>query len=114
MAHTQRKQHARPGQSNREPDEMERDTGRGSDTELSRRSEGAQAGANRGPALVPTGGRHLNTEPEEAAHVGRTASRTPEDEKQGVTSHAGKDESARQEKVVKDRPDAKAGVNHNR
>lgn len=59
-------------------------------------------------------GRHLKSEPQEAAHGGRTTTRTPKDETQGITSHAAKEESARQEKVVKDRPDAQAGLNKGR
>ena len=47
---------------------------------------------------------------ESAAMTGRTNTRTPESEKQGITNRSASEESARQEKVVRDRPDAQAGV----
>ena len=74
--------------------------------------EGAQAGGNRAPNKNPRPrGRH-KTEPPMAAYEGSISTRTPKSQGQGITPRSSKEENARQEKVVKDRPDAQAGVNH--
>jgi hypothetical protein len=52
------------------------------------------------------------TEPQAAAYEGSLSTRTPKSSGQGITSRSAEEESARQEKVVNDRPDAQAGVNH--
>lgn len=112
--HTQTQQDTRPDQSDLEPDQLEQTAGTGPDAELHRNREGAQTGTNSGLAVVSGAGRHPSSEPPTAAHQGRTTTRTPEGETQGITSHPAKEESARQQNVVKDRPDAQAGLNQNR
>jgi len=47
-----------------------------------------------------------------AAYEGSISTRTPKSQGQGITPRSSKEENARQEKVVRDRPDAQAGVNH--
>jgi hypothetical protein len=47
---------------------------------------------------------------ESAAMNGRTNTRTPQSESQWITNHSAIEESARQEKVVRERADAQAGV----
>lgn len=81
---------------------------------LHRLDEDAQAGTNRGIHIVPnTRGTH-NTVPAQAAYEGSVTTRTPEGEKQGISSHAQSEESSRQRKVVKDRPDATASLDHSK
>jgi hypothetical protein len=75
-------------------------------------TEGAETGDNRTPRKVQTDAPHRRTEPEEVAHEGPVHTRTPKKPAQGITSHSAEEESQRQEKVVNDRPDAQAGVNH--
>ena len=84
-------------------------------------AENDDAGVYAHSAQAQTGGTrafHANEErinrpdvqQESAAMTGRTNTRTPESEKQGITNRSASEESARQEKVVRDRPDAQAGV----
>jgi len=42
--------------------------------------------------------------------TGSVSTRTPESDQQGITNHSASEESARQRKVVSERPDAQAGV----
>lgn len=112
--HTQTQQNVRPEQSDLEPDQLEQTAGTGDDADLYRNSDGAQVGSNRGARFVHRAAGHPNTEPAVAAHEGSVTTRTPGGEKQGITSRSAEEESARQKKVVNDRPDAQAGVNHNR
>jgi hypothetical protein len=111
--HTQTQQNTRPEQSDLEPDQLEQTAGTGDDADLYRNSDGAQVGSNRGPRFRRAAG-HPNTQPAVTAHEGSVTTRTPGGEKPGITSHSAEEESARQKKVVKERPDAQAGVNHNR
>jgi hypothetical protein len=112
--HTQTQQNRRPEQTDLEPDQLEQTVGSGPDAELYHRREGAQSGTNRGPQFVPAAGGSPNTQPAPAAFEGSVATRTPGGEKQGISSRSADEETPGQQKVVKDRPDAQAGVNHNR
>ena len=97
------------------PEQSDSETGRelpGHDEETYSRMEGAETGTNRSPRTLHTGGPEHNTEPEQEAHEGSVTTRTPKKPAQGITSHSAEEESARQEKVVNDRPDAQAGVKH--
>jgi len=76
--------------------------------------EGAETGGNRSPRRVQSRGASHQVEPEIVAHEGHVSTRTPDGPAQGVTSHSSKEESARQKEVVRDRPDAQAGVNHSK
>jgi len=69
---------------------------------------------NRAPREIETRSERHQIEPETEAHEGRVTSRTPKQPSQGITAHSAEEESERQEKVVKDRPDAQAGVNRSR
>ena len=108
--HTQTQQNVSAAQDDLEPDQLIQDVGQGADAELYANSDGAQTGgtrafnANAGPSNVP---RVLQ---EDAAMTGHTNTRTPHGEGQGITNHSVNEESARQEKVVSERPDAQAGV----
>jgi hypothetical protein len=112
--HTQTQQNREPEQTDLEPDQLKQEVGRGKDSDLYREREGAQTGTNRGPEFIPNLRGNPNSEPAAAALEGSTTTRTPGGKEQGITSHSAEEESRRQEKVVKDRPDADAGVNHNR
>lgn len=110
--HTQTQQNHKPEQTDLEPDQLEQTVGTGEDAALYVHRDGAQTGDPRGPQNFPPAPADLNTEPPVAAWQGDVATRTPGGSSQGITSHAAGEESARQEKVVQDRPDAQAGVNH--
>jgi len=73
---------------------------------------GAETGGNRAPRIIHTRYEKHKTEPAAAAYEGSVSTRTPKNAAQGITSHSAAEESARQEKVVRDRLDAQAGVNH--
>jgi len=72
--------------------------------------DGAQTGGTRAFNANQDSGPHRNTEPRTAALNGGPDTRTPEGEGQGITNHSISEESARQRKVVSERPDATAGV----
>jgi hypothetical protein len=112
--HTQTQQNRRPEQTDLEPDQLDQTAGSGPDAELYNRREDAQSGTNRGRHVVPTSGGAPNTEQSAAAFEGSVTTRTPGGEKQGISSRSADEEAPGQQKVVKERPDAKAGVNHNR
>ena len=111
--HTQTQQNTRPEQTDMEADEGQQDTS-GNDADLYSRMEGAETGGNRSPRRATTGSSGSTTEPETEAHEGSVDTRTPKRPAQGITSRSSEEESARQEKVVNERPDAQAGVNHSK
>lgn len=107
--HTQTEQDAAPERDDLQdvPSETE-----AAEERLYERMEGAETGENRSPRKFPaTRALRRRTEPEAEAHEGRLASRTLKLPGQGITAHSSEEESDRQEKVVKDRPDAQAGLN---
>jgi hypothetical protein len=110
--HTQTQQDTAPEQSDLDND------GRGFDQEaqepIYEQMEDAQTGADRTPRKMQTRAPHHRTEPEEVAHEGSVQTRTPKKPAQGITSRSAEEESERQEKVVNERPDAQAGVNHSK
>jgi hypothetical protein len=75
--------------------------------------EGAETGTDRSPRKVPRRVPRHNTEPESVAHEGSVTARTPKRPAQGITERPD-EESRRQQKVVNDRPDAKAGLNRSK
>jgi hypothetical protein len=112
--HTQTEQNRGPEQSDLETDQQPFESGSGTDEQLYSEMEGAETGTDRSPKRAPSGGSRHNTEPETVAHEGPVSTRTPKRPAQGITSHSAEEESARQQKVVNDRPDAQAGVNHSK
>jgi hypothetical protein len=74
--------------------------------------EGAQAGGDRAWNKHPRPRVRRNTESATAAYEGSASTRTPRSDGQGITPRTSEEENARQKRVVKDRPDAQAGVNH--
>ncbi len=83
------------------------------DENLYSRADGAETGMNRSRREVQTRTERHRTEPEVAAHEGQISTRVPKRPAQGISSRED-DEAKRQKKVVKNRPDAQAGVNHSR
>ena len=111
--HTQSEQNQPQVQMNLEPDELEQILGTGEDARTYENNDGAQMGGTRSPRHAPKAGVKHNVEPATAAFEGATTSRTVKDpNKQGVTNRSSAMENEGQEKVVKDRPDSQAGVNH--
>jgi len=108
--HTSTQQNVRPALSDLEPNQQQYESGR--DEGTYDEMNGAQTGVGRSARNMRTTSVRHNTEPELEAHEGSVTSRTPKGPGQGITAHSAQEESERQEKVVKDRPDAQAGVNH--
>ena len=112
--HTQSQQNANPAQTDLEPGQQQIEAGRGSDAELYENMEGSETGGTRTPKRSLDLPAQHNTEPAAAAYEGSLSTRTPRKPVQGITSHSSAEESERQKKVVNERPDAQAGVNHSK
>jgi hypothetical protein len=113
--HTQTQQNTVPEQTDLEANEQEYEADSPTEQELYEHMEGAETGMERNPREVEARSSiHNRTEPEVQAHEGTLSTRTPKRPVQGITSHSAAEESARQEKVVNDRPDAQAGVNRSK
>jgi hypothetical protein len=110
--HTQSQQNANPAQTDLEPGQQQIDAGRGADEQLYDNMEGSETGGTRSPKKSADLPAQHNTEPQTAAYEGSLSTRTPRKPAQGITGHSSEEESDRQEKVVDDRPDAQAGINH--
>lgn len=108
--HPQTQQNTQPEQSDLQIDQNRSNT----DDQIYEQTEGAQTGSDRTPRKVQTDAPAHNTEPETSAHEGSVTTRTPKHPVQGITSRSAEEESERQEKVVNDRPDARAGVNRSK
>lgn len=107
--HTQTEQNTVPEQTDLESVQ----SGPQADDKIYEHMEGAETGTNRSPRKIPRRSVRHRTEPENVAHEGSVTSRTPKRPAQGITSRPA-EEDARQKKVVNDRPDAQAGVNHSK
>ena len=113
--HTESGQNQSSETSDLEPGTGAGSVGRESDAELHRVSEGAQTATNRGPAHVPGDGpRHHDLHTLDTNLEGSLETRAPRGEGQGISGRSLTEESAGQEKVVADRPDAQAGVNQSK
>ena len=108
--HRQTQQNTKPEQSHFEADQA----GAGSDSQIYAHMSGAETGSDRTPRKLQEDAPARNTEPESSADVGSVSTRTPRRPVQGITSHSAEEESERQEKVVNDRPDVRAGVNRSK
>ena len=108
--HTESQQNTNPAESDLEPNLATADVGRGADAESFEIRDGAQTGGNRAFHRNEEQGPKHNAEPATAAEYGTVSTRTPESDSQGITNHSASEESARQKKVVSERPDAQAGV----
>ncbi len=108
--HTQTQQNADQAQADLDVHQNASDSGQDQDSALNDNMEGAQTGGTRAFNANSAGQHQLQTEPRTAARNGGTDTRTPESDNQGITNHSASEESARQRKVVSERPDALAGV----
>ena len=109
--HTQTQQNIAPDQSDAEPGV---DSQAAAHESVYSNTEGAQTGSNRAFSRVQDEARHPVPTPAVPAYEGNLSTRTPKGSSQGITSRSSTEESERQEKVVTDRPDAQAGVNHSK
>jgi hypothetical protein len=109
--HPNTQQDTKPEQSDLEANEREFEADSEADQAIYQESEGAETGMNRSPREIDARSERRQVEPETEAHEGRLSARTSTGRSQGITAHSAEEESKRQEKVVKDRPDAQAGVN---
>jgi hypothetical protein len=109
--HTQTQQNANPQQDDLES--QAEDLGMtASDLEIYQNMDGAETGTNRTPKKLPAEAAKHNVVPAPVAFEGETTTRTPQGSGQGITSQSSTVESERQQKVVEERPDAQAGLNH--
>jgi hypothetical protein len=86
------------------------DAGQVGDAELYENMEGAQTGGTRAFNANDVRNHAHRTVDRGAALTGSVSTRTPESDQQGITNRSASEESARQRKVVSERPDAQAGV----
>jgi hypothetical protein len=108
--HTQTQQDTHFAQTDVNQDELEQNTGNASEYE---EMDGAQTGGKRSPKTMPQSANQKNTEDRQVAYEGTLASRSFDDDtKQGVTTAPSSKEAEGQRKVVGQREDAQAGVNH--
>jgi hypothetical protein len=112
--HTQTEQNRGPEQSDLEANQGRFENGSVAEEQVYSEIEGAQTGTDRSAKRAPVKGPRHNTEAETVAHEGSVSTRTPTRPVQGITAQSAEKESARQQKVVNDRPDAQAGVNHSK
>jgi hypothetical protein len=111
--HTQSEQNEPETQMDLEPGTLEQELGTGEDAEIYQNNEGAQTGGTRSPRHGPRAGVKHKIEPAVLAFAGKTTSRAVKDpDKQGATNRSSAMENEGQEKVVRDREDAQAGLNH--
>jgi hypothetical protein len=111
--HTQSQQNTHFAQTDQDESIPEQRLGTGADAAIYENRDGAQTGGERSPRHTPGSARPHNVEPESAAWEGSLRSRVFDDaDKQGISSRSSRAERPGQEKVVKARPDSRAGVNH--
>ncbi|HEY0785836.1 MAG TPA: hypothetical protein VGD62_08175 [Acidobacteriaceae bacterium] len=110
--HTTSHQNQSFSDSDLEPGVTTHTVARGEDAALYENSEGAQTGTNRQSERYPSEGssRH-GASVTDTVLEGSLKTRTPTGEGQGITNHATREESERQDKVVKQRMDALSAVN---
>ena len=112
--HPNTQQNTKPEQSDLEANEQEYEADSPQDQEIYQKTDGAETGMDRNPRGTETRSERRRIEPEQEAHEGGVSSRTLKRQSQGITARMAEEESKRQEKVVKDRADAQAGVNRTR
>jgi hypothetical protein len=106
--HTQSQQNVPPDQSDFDPDQSAQSS------ELPSAELNPQIGSNRAPERLAGRAHRPNTEPAAAAMEGSVTTRTRASNTQGITNRSANEEAPGQRKVVQQREDAQAGVNHNR
>lgn len=110
--HTQTQQDTYFAQTDVNPDETP-ETVAEQDAATYENRDGAQTGAERSPKHTPTSANPHNTEPQIAAFEGALTSRVSDDAtRQGISNRSAQSEKPGQEKVVSQREDAQAAINH--
>jgi len=111
--HTQSQQNTHFAQTDVSPDELEQTVGTGEDAASYENRDGAQSGGTRSPKHWPNSSAPHKVEPAAVAHEGTLTSRVFDDaDKQGISNNSSKKEAEGQRKVVSERDDSQAGVNH--
>lgn len=111
--HTQSQQNTHFAQTDVSRDELEQSAGTGDDAPTYENRDGAQTGSTRSPRHTPGSGSPPNTEPAPVAHEGTLTSRAFDNPgKQGISNNSSAKEGEGQSKVVGQRDDSQAGVNH--
>ncbi|HWG22085.1 MAG TPA: hypothetical protein VG225_16265 [Terracidiphilus sp.] len=111
--HTQSQQNTNFAQTDVNPDDLPQTVGTGADAASYENRDGAQTGGTRSPRHTPGSAHPPRTQGQAVAHEGSLTSRTSRDAgRQGISNRSAQSEAAGQEKVVSQRQDAQAGVNH--
>ena len=111
--HTQSQQNTNFAQTDVNPDEMPQTVGTGDDAATYENRDGAQMGGTRSPRHSPNSSAPHKTQPAAAAYEGTLTSRVFDDPaKQGISNNSSAKEAEGQRKVVGQREDSQAGVNH--
>lgn len=111
--HTQSQQNTHFAQTDLDANLPEQRLGAGHDARTYENYEGAQMGGQRSPRRMPASAHPHNVEPQSAAFEGSLRSRVFDDPaKQGISSRSSRAERPGQQRVVRARTDARAGVNH--
>ena len=108
--HTQTRQNLNDADPDLDDNQVIAETGQDQDADLYANRDGAQTGGTRAFNANDQRSKLPNVQPRDAALTGSVNTRTPESDQQGITNHSASEESARQRKVVSERPDALAGV----
>lgn len=108
--HTESQQNKSAAEADLEPNQLVQEVGQDDDARLYENRDGAQTGGTRAFNANATRDNLPNVLQEDAALTGTVNTRTPESDEQGITNHSASEESARQKKVVSERPDAQGGV----
>jgi hypothetical protein len=108
--HTQTRRNTDPVSADLDENQIPGDAGQGDDAQLYQNMEGAQTGGTRAFNANDVRNHAHRTMDRGAALTGSVSTRTPESDQQGITNRSASEESARQRKVVSERPDAQAGV----
>lgn len=109
--HTQTQQDTPATQADVEANQTAQESGQDQDATLYENMDGAQTGGTRAFNANAGDDDLTNTVGQDFAGSGHVATRTPHSDMQGITNHSANEESASNEKVVSERPDAQAGVN---
>ncbi|HEY3705487.1 MAG TPA: hypothetical protein VGL22_10530 [Terracidiphilus sp.] len=111
--HTNSQQNSSFAQTDLNPDDTPQTVLEGEDGRAYGNNDGAQTGGKRSMRDAPSAENSHKTEPQPVAYEGSVTSRTAHDgSRQGISNRSAESEAAGQEKVVSQREDAQAGLNH--
>ena len=108
--HTKTRQNMDPAAADLDPNQIVQDAGQGQDAKLYENMQGAQTDGTRAFNANDIRNHDHHTMGRDAALTGSVSTRSPESDEQGITNRSASEESARQKKVVSERPDAQQGV----